>query len=50
MKAAILLSLCVDLLAMYATLCVLPASFLGALLFIGTVLCAILGSSILLDL
>ena len=50
MKLFVLLILCADALAMYATLCVLPTSVLGALIFIDTVLLAGLCLTILLDL
>lgn len=49
MKLFVLLILCADALAMYTALRVLPASVLGALIFIATVLLAGLCLTILLD-
>lgn len=50
MKSLVLLILCADALAMYAALCVFPASVLGALIFIATILLAALSFATLLDL
>ena len=49
MKSLVLLFLCADALAMYATLCVFPASVLGAVSFIAMVLLAVLCLATLLD-
>ena len=50
MKLFVLLILCADALAIYATLCVFPASVLGAVSFIALVFLADLCVATLLDL